>query len=80
LVKDGTYGAQVREWRGNRDRDEKVWPDKITQGIEWPWVPKGSSVLTLRPRHVEARKANSDTPTDEEADAALGQQTMDEGY
>lgn len=81
LVKDGTYGAAIREWRGNRDRDEKVWPDKITQGVEWPWVPKGTSVLSLRPRHVEPRKANSDTPTDEEAEAALGgQQSMDGEY
>jgi hypothetical protein len=52
---DGTQ-ARLKPFRGNRDKKQKYWPERLVYGERWPWVPKGApaSVVELRaaPRRV----------------------------
>lgn len=67
MVRDGDHGVKLNEWRGNRDRDAKVWPRRIVEGEYWPWVPRGSSVPALWPRQ-QSRPVPADQggPEDDE--------------
>jgi len=49
------HGVILRDWRGNRDREAKVWPEALVHGEVWPWVPPNVHYGALRARGQSGR-------------------------
>jgi len=76
LAPDGDRAAKLRPFRGNRDRLQKIWPERLVWGEVWPWVPKGAPVGAVELRARSSMATTNTIPNDDPYDPAVAEEAF----